>query len=57
MELIARWEAENGRQATAEDRVRIIETSLAALGVKPRADGKYHRSDFEPVWKKHGIES
>ena len=52
LELIARWEAENGRSATDDERRQILEDALAEHGVKPRADGKYHRADFEPAWRK-----
>lgn len=55
LELIALWEQTHGRKATQEDKEQILRTFLNDLGIYERADGMWHREDFEAVWKQYGI--
>jgi hypothetical protein len=38
----------HGRDPTRADLERILDEEF---GIKPDADGRYHRGQFEPLWK------
>jgi hypothetical protein len=48
-ESFAQWfRCTHGRQLTEADLRQILEQEF---GIKPDADGYYHRSQFEPLWR------